>query len=137
MHSEEHLFRLLAKVRALRARAGTPGERRAATEAEERIMARLHGIRREEPVMHRFSIDDPWSRDLFFALLEREGLKAVRYPRQQWRTIRVRAPREAMDALWREFRSLQRGLLDEIHEVAERVIRTAVFAGGEPPPFGS
>jgi nicotinamide mononucleotide adenylyltransferase len=126
MHSEDQLFRLLAKVRALRARAGTPGERRAAAEAEERLLARLRDTQRAQPVMHRFSIGDPWSQELFFALLDREGLQPIRYPRQQWRTVRVRAPRERMDPLWSEFRRLQRDLLDEIREVARRSIRTMV-----------
>lgn len=135
MQTTEELHRMLGKIRALRARAGTPGERRAAAEAEERILARLRGMQRAEPVMHRFSIADPWSLELFHALLDREGLRAVRYPRQQWRTVRVRAPRETMDALWREFRRLQRELIADLGAAAERVIRTAVHdapAGRRP-----
>lgn len=129
MQTAEHLFRMLEKVRALRARAGTPGERRAAAAAEERILARLGGMKREEPaILHRFSIRDPWTRKLFFALLERDGFDALRYPRQQAHTIRVRAPEEAMDRLWREFRGLSAHLRRELEEVTERTIRTSLFA---------
>lgn len=128
MQTEAHLHRLLAKVRALRARAATPGERRAAAEAEERLLVRLRGVQREEAVMHRFSIGDPWSRKLFFTLLDREGFEALRYPRQHRHTIRVRAPRDAMDSVWREFRGLQAALLRDLEEVAGRHVRTAAFA---------
>lgn len=129
MHTAEHLFRMLEKVQALRARAGTPGEQRAAAEAEERILARLRGMKREEPaILHRFSIRDPWTRKLFFALLERDGFDALRYPRQQAHTVRVRAPAEAMDKLWREFRGLSARLRAELEEVTDRTIRTWIFA---------
>jgi len=141
MQSVEQLLRTLEKVRALRARAGTPGEQRAAEEAEERIVARLRAMagagfagRREAPreeraILHRFSIRDPWTRRLFFALLEREGLDALHYPRQHAHTIRVRAPAGRMDQLWREFRGLSARLRMELEEVTERTIRTSVFAG--------
>ncbi|MFI5402353.1 MAG: hypothetical protein ACHQ1G_05400 [Planctomycetota bacterium] len=140
MQTVEQLLRTLEKVQALRARAGTPGEQRAAAEAEARILARLQAIAggrfaghreraREEPsILHRFSIRDPWTRRLFFALLERDGFEALRYPRQQAHTVRVRAPAAAMDRLWREFRGLSAQLRRELEEVTERVIRTELFA---------
>lgn len=140
MQTVEHLLRKLQKVQALRARAGTPGEQRAAADAEERILARLRAIGggrfagyREPPpeepaILHRFSIRDPWSRKLFFALLERDGFEALRYPRQQAHTVRVRAPAETMDRLWREFRGLSPHLRRELEEVTDRVIRASLFA---------
>jgi hypothetical protein len=128
MQTEERLLRMLQKIRALHARAGTPGERRAAGEAEERILARLRGMKREEAILHRFSIRDPYARRLFFALLERDGFDALRYPRQQAHTIRVRAPREAMDALWREFRGLSARLRRDLDQITDQVVREAVLA---------
>jgi hypothetical protein len=140
MYAVEQLLRRLAKVQALRARAGTPGERRAAEEAEERILARLRamagrGFRDyrdapfEEPaILHRFSIRDPWTRRLFYALLERDGFEAIRYPRQQAHTIRVRAPEAAMERLWHEFRGISARLRRELEEVTDRAIRTSLFA---------
>jgi hypothetical protein len=142
MQTVEQLLRTLRKVQSLRARAGTPGEARAAAEAEERILARLHAIAggrfaghaepvREEPlILHRFSIRDPWTRKLFFALLARDGFEALRYPRQQAHTVRVRAPEAAMDRLWREFRGLSARLRRELEELADRMIRTEILAGG-------
>jgi hypothetical protein len=141
MQTVEQLLRTLRKVQSLRARAGTPGEERAAAEAEERILARLRAIggdrfhgyteppHEERAILHRFSIRDPWTRRLFFALLERDGYQALRYPRQQAHTIRVRAPEEAMERLWREFRSLSARLRKELEDVTDRVLRTEVFAG--------
>jgi hypothetical protein len=140
MQTVEHLLRKLQKVQSLRARAGTPGEERAAAEAEERILARLRAIagdgfagyrqppREERAILHRFSIRDPWTRRLFFAMLERDGFDAVRYPRQQAHTIRVRAPEEAMDRLWREFRGISARLRRELADITDRVIRTELFA---------
>ncbi|HEX5137149.1 MAG TPA: hypothetical protein VFY93_09265 [Planctomycetota bacterium] len=140
MQTVEQLLRTLQKVQALRARAGTPGEQRAAAEAEERILARLHATgggrfaarpepgRQERAILHRFSIRDPWTRKLFFALLERDGYHALRYPRQQAHTVRVRAPEAAMDRLWREFRGISARLRRELEEVTDRVIRTDLFA---------
>jgi hypothetical protein len=140
MQTVEQLLRTLRKVQSLRARAGTPGEERAAAEAEERILARLRAVagdrfaeRRQPPpdepsILHRFSIRDPWTRKLFFALLERDGFHALRYPRQQAHTIRVRAPEGAMERLWREFRGISARLRREIEEVTDRVIRTELAA---------
>lgn len=87
--------------------------------------------------MHRFSIRDPWSRKLFFALLERDGFEALRYPRQQAHTVRVRAPAEAMERLWREFRGLSPHLRRELEEVTDRMIRNSLFAAerAERSPF--
>jgi hypothetical protein len=148
MQSVEQLLRTLDKVQSLRARAGTPGEERAAAEAEGRILARLRAMTgggfaagprerpREEPqVMHRFSIGDPWSQDLFRAMLQREGLSEVRYPRQQRNTVRVRAPRDTMDRLWREFRKLQSALLDEINRISRDFVRDTVLASAARSPF--
>jgi hypothetical protein len=140
MQTVEQLLRTLEKVQSLRARAATPGEQRAAEAAEERILARLRAMAggrfaehrerpREEPsILHRFSIRDPWTRKLFFAMLERDGFEPLRYPRQQAHTIRVRAPAEAMDRLWREFRGLSAQLRRELEEVTDRTIRASLFA---------
>jgi hypothetical protein len=141
MQTVEQLLRMLRKVQALRARAGTPGEQRAAEEAEERILARLASMNadpfagaRAAPegpaILHRFSIRDPWTRRLFFALLEREGIDAVRYPRQQAHTIRVRAPEETIERLWREFRALSARLRRELEGITDRMIRDELFAAG-------
>jgi hypothetical protein len=140
MQTVEQLLRTLHKVQSLRARAGTPGEERAAAEAEERILARLHAIAggrfaghrkpppEERVILHRFSIKDPWTRKLFFALLERDGFDPLFYPRQHAHTVRVRAPEGAMDRLWREFRGLSARLRRELEEVTDKVIRTELFA---------
>lgn len=140
MQTIEQLLRTLEKVQSLRARAGTPGEERAAAEAEERILARLRAMaggsfeprrpppREEREILHRFSIKDPWTRKLFFALLERDGFEPLYYPRQHAHTVRVRAPEQAMDRLWREFRTLSAQLRRELDAATERAVRAAAFA---------
>jgi hypothetical protein len=142
MPTVPQLLRTLAKVQALRAGAGTPGEQRAAADAAARILARLREIggasfrlppeppREERAILHRFSIRDPWARRLFLALLERDGFDAVRYPRQQAHTVRVRAPEPAMERLWGEFRALSERLRRELREVTDRLIHSGILAAG-------
>jgi hypothetical protein len=142
MQTAEELLRMLDKVQALRSRAGTPGEQRAAAEAEDRILARLRAMggarfdgRRCEPppeeraILHRFSIKDPWTRKLFFAMLERDGFEPLRYARQQAHTIRVRAPEAAMDRLWREFRTLSARLRKELEQATDGLIQREILTG--------
>lgn len=145
MQTIAQLLRTLRKVQTLRARAGTPGEQRAAAEAEERILARLNAMSAEDfaafdappeapAILHRFSIRDPWTRKLFLAMLDRHGFHPLRYPRQQAHTVRVRAPEEAMERLWREFRSAAARLRRELEQVTDRAIRAEAFAAGARKP---
>ena len=90
--SDESLLRdKLRKIEALFAGAGTPGEAVAAKAAAERIRARLNETAKTEAAIEfRFSVPDPWSRQLFVALCRRYGLNPYRYPRMQRQTVIVR-----------------------------------------------
>jgi len=128
--SEEALLRAkLRKIEALFAGAGTPGERAAAGAAAERIRARLRELEKtERPDELRFSIADPWSRQLFVALCRRYGLRPYRYPRMRRNTIVVRAPRSFLErVLWPEFVEINAALSEYLAAVTERVIRQEVF----------
>ncbi len=128
--SEEALLRdKLRKIEALFAGAGTPGERAAAGAAAERIRARLREFEKTERADEvRFSIPDPWSRQLFVALCRRYGLKPYRYPRMRRTTIVVKAPRTFLDrVLWPEFVEINSALVEYLSTITERVIREEVF----------
>jgi len=128
--SEEALLRAkLRKIEALFAGAGTPGERAAAGAAAERIRAKLHEFERTERAQEvRFSIADPWSRQLMIALCRRYGISPYRYPRMRRSTIVVKAPRAFVDAvLWPEFQEINAALVEYLSRVTERVIRDEVF----------
>ncbi len=128
--SEEALLRAkLRKIEALFAGAGTAGERAAAGAAAERIRDRLREVEKTERADEvRFSIADPWSRQLFIALCRRYGLHPFRYPRMRRNTIVVKAPRSFLDrVLWPEFGEINAALVDYLASITERVIREEVF----------
>jgi hypothetical protein len=128
--SDESLLRAkLRKIEALFAGAGTAGEQVAAGAAAERIRARLRESERAEPAVEvRFSVQDPWSRQLLIALCRRYGLKPYRYPRMKRQTIVVKAPRSFLDnVVWAEFREINAALTEYLSSVTEGVIREEVF----------
>jgi hypothetical protein len=143
--SEQKLREQLRKIEALFAGAATPGERDAAGAAAERLRARLASSTQSEPAVElRFSLPDPWARQLFIALARRYGLRPYRYRRMQRQTLLLRGPRSFLETvLWAEFRELNRALSSYLAEVTERVIREAVHAEtadaeelDEPPRIG-
>ncbi len=126
---EDVLRAKLRKIEALFAGAGTPGERAAAGAAAARIRERLaEFVAREIAVELRFSVADPWSRQLLIALCRRYGLRPYRYARMRRQTIVVKAPRTFLDGvLWPEFQELNAALVEYLSSVTERVIRDEVF----------
>ena len=126
--AERRLRDQLAKIEALFAGAGTPGEKAAAGAAAERIRARLRQVERtEKPIELRFSIPDPWSRQLFMALCRRYGLTPYRYRRMQRQSVLVTAPESFLrGVLWPEFTELNRALSSYLSEVTKRVIAESV-----------
>ena len=120
----------LRKIEALFARAGTSGERTAAAAAAERIRARLDQARDTEAAIEmRFSLGDPWSRQLFVALCRRYGLKPFRHRGQRRTTVMLEVPERFIeDVLWPEFQELNQVLVDYLSEVTERIIREEVFS---------
>ena len=130
MSADEAVLRdKLRKIEALFAGAGTPGERAAAGAAAERIRARLAEFgTRESAVEMRFSVQDPWSRQLLIALCRRYGVKPYRYPRMRRQTIVVKAPPSFLDGvLWPEFQEINAALTEYLSAATERVIREEVF----------
>ncbi len=119
----------LRKIEALFAGAATTGEKAAAGAAAERIRARLREEeKREKPVEIRFSLPDPWSRQMFIALCRRYGLRPYRYPRMRRQSVMVRAPETFLNSvLWPEFQEINAALTEYLAEVTDKVIREAVF----------
>lgn len=135
MSLEQELRERLRKVEALYAGAGTPGERAAAGAARERIIARLREAQlRAQPVELRFSIADPWSRQLFVALARRYGLRPYRRARQRQATVMLAVPPPFLEqVLWPEYRELNAALIGYLAAATDKVIRDAVH-GGPPEP---
>ena len=129
---EAKLIEKLRRIEALHAGATTPGERVAAAGARKRILARLAEVQvADPPIEYRFTIVDPWSRQVFNALLRRYSLRPYRYARQHRQTVMVRVSRRFVDeTLWPEFDSLSTELSGYLLEVTERVVREALGASG-------
>jgi hypothetical protein len=129
MSSEGELRDKLRKIEALFAGAGTAGEKAAAGAAADRIRARLARIEREEPPVEvRFSLSDPWSRQLFIALSRRYGLRPYRYRRMKRQSIVVKVPKSFMDTvLWPEFLEINAALTSYLADITDKVIREEVF----------
>jgi hypothetical protein len=129
MNDEAALRDKLRKIEALFAGAATTGEKAAAGAAAERIRARLHEEeKREKPVEIRFSLSDPWSRQMFIALCRRYGLRPYRYRRMRRQSVIVRAPERFLNTvLWPEFQEINAALTEYLGEVTDKVIREAVY----------
>lgn len=128
LSSEERLRDKLRKIEALYAGAATPGEKSAAGAAADRIRRRFEtASSQEEAEEFKFSITDPWSRQLFIALCRRYGLKPFRYARMHRQTVMVRAPASVVHlTLWPEFEELSRALTSHLNEITSRIIREEV-----------
>jgi hypothetical protein len=129
MNDEAALRDKLRKIEALFAGAATAGEKAAAGAAADRVRARLkEAEKREKAVEIRFSVADPWSRQMFIALCRRYGLRPYRYPRMRRQSVIVRAPETFLNTvLWPEFQEINAALSDYLAQVTDQVIREAVY----------
>jgi hypothetical protein len=129
---ESSLIEKLRRIEALHAGATTEGERIAAAEARKRILARLGQLEvADPPVEYKFTIADPWSRQVFNALLRRYGLRPFRYRRQHQQTVMVKVSRRFVDeTLWPQFQALSHELRGYLHAVTNRVVAAALDASG-------
>ncbi len=128
MTPEQSLREKLRKLEALFAGAATEGEKVAAGAAAERIRDRLgQAASKEKEIEVKFSISDPWSRQLFVALCRRYGLRPFRYRRMHRQTIIIGTPKSFVEqVLGPEFEELSAALTAYLSEITERVIREEV-----------
>jgi hypothetical protein len=128
MSSEDRLREKLRKIEALYAGATTAGEKSAAGAAAERIRRQFEtASKKEQAEEFKFSIPDPWSRQLFIALCRRYGVKPFRYARMHRQTVIVRAPASFVQKmLWPEFEELSQALSAHLNEITDKIIREEV-----------
>ncbi|MFT5508247.1 MAG: hypothetical protein ACI89J_001321 [Hyphomicrobiaceae bacterium] len=125
---DQQLREKLRKIEALFAGAATEGERFAAGAAAERIREKLSETAQQEPESEvKFSISDPWSRQLFIALCRRYGLQPFRYRRMHKQSIIIKAPQSFIETvLWPEFQELSAALTTYLSQVTDQIIREEV-----------
>lgn len=128
MTSEERLREKLHKIEALYAGATTAGEKSAAGAAAERIRRQFESASKTEQAEEfKFSIPDPWSRQLFIALCRRYGVKPFRYSRMHRQTVMVRAPASFVQmTLYPEFEELSQALTAHLDDITRKIIREEV-----------
>lgn len=128
MASEEQLREKLRKIEALFAGAATPGEKAAAGAAAERIRQQFETASRTERLEeYKFSIADPWSRQLFIALCRRYGLRPYRYRRMHRQTIMMKGPPSVIGrVLLPEFEQLSAALTSHLAAITSKIIREEV-----------
>ncbi len=130
---EEELLEKLKLIEALWAGATTPGERNAASNAAQRVQARIDATQEEnpQPEEYQFCMSDSWSRKIFVALARRHGLKPYRYPRQRRTTVMLRVDKQFVDqTLWPRFQEISNILSTYLAEVTDRVIANTIKADG-------
>ena len=133
MDPEDRLRDKLRKIAALYSGAKTAGEKAAAGAAADRIRGQFKAASKKEKVEEfKFSITDPWSRQLFIALCRRYGVRPFRYPRMHRQTVIIKAPVNFVRTmLWPEFEELSDALTSHILEITEKIIREEVHASTE------
>ena len=131
MESNDHQ-RLIEKLRRIEALfadvAATAGEKSAAGEARERIRQRLQSFAQSDPpVEYSFALRNPWSKQLFIALLRRYSIRPYRYARQRHTTVMARVSvRFVCETLWPEFVELDSALQCYLTEETNRVISECI-----------
>ena len=130
MNSEDRLREKLRKIEALYAGATTAGEKAAAGAAADRIRGQFETASKNEKAEEfKFSIPDPWSRQLFIALCRRYGVRPFRYSRMHRQTVIIKAPANFVKTmLWPEFEELSDALTAHLLEITEKIIREEVHA---------
>lgn len=144
--TERDLLDKLEKIEALFAGTSHAGERTAASEARERISARLRTMQTDDPPIEmRFAVHDPWGRRLLLAMLRRYGIKPYRHRGQKRQSVMARVSKRFVDeTLWPQFQAAHSAMAAHLAEVADRVIRSAVgdptdepeLAGGDRQALG-
>ena len=121
------LIETLRSIERLYDGATTPGERKAAGLAKERVDARLREMMDDSPIEVQFSLQNRWSRKLFTTLARRYELEPYRYHRQRRTTVMLKVSQRFCDeVLWPEFQKLDDILTTHLDEIADRVIREAI-----------
>lgn len=129
MSDVRRLIEKLKLIEAVYAGAATAGERTAADNARQRIKEKIRQCQdADPPIEYKFTLNNPWSRKLFVALLRRYDIRPYRYHRQRHTTVMARVPKGFVDkTLWPEFLELGKELTTHLDAVAERIINQSIF----------
>ncbi|MDE0826120.1 MAG: hypothetical protein OSA48_04850 [Akkermansiaceae bacterium] len=124
--TRDELLEKITKVEALFLRTDSLGEMTAAHAALERLNTQLDKLA-GEPQEYKFSMPDPWKRQLFLALVRRHQLAPYRLPRQRQTTVMVKVEKAFLDTiLWPQYLELSKLLHSYLSEVTEDIITQGI-----------
>jgi hypothetical protein len=135
MLDEKKLIEKLVKIQVLYENAGTDGEKTAALAAIQRLTLQLKEVE-SSPVVEefKFTFDNPWSRNLFIALLRKHKISPYRKSRQKKTTVMAKMTGEFCDMLlWPEFMALNEEMSAYLNQAADKIIRQAVSSDISEP----
>lgn len=138
--TREEIIAKIRKVEALFSGSEFAGEMNAAASALERLQAQLDAVP-EVAEEFKFSLPDPWKRQLFLALARRHGLTPFRQYRQRHATVMLRTTNSFVDQiLWPEFLELEKLLHDYLSDATRDIISRGVHGdlseAAEAPMLG-
>jgi hypothetical protein len=114
------LFEKIQKIEALFESSNSPGEKRAALEAKERLLKR-HA--EENPIECTIRVGDLWKKRLFVAICRKYGIDTYRYKGQKYTTTMLTTTRSFIDkVLWPEFLKHSKILEELVTEVLSDLI---------------
>jgi hypothetical protein len=136
MAIEGSIIERLAKLEALFAGGATIGERAAAGEARDRLLARLaqEGLGADDDleVELRYSLPDEWAVRIFIALCRKHGNKPYRYSRQRYTTVMVRVHQRSFErTVGEEFGVLVRETRRYFDAMVDHLIADAMKSNGD------
>jgi len=124
--TRDELIEKIRKVEALFTGTDSAGEKQAARSALERLNAQL-GPTPEKTIEYKFSLSDPWKRQLFLALCRRNGLTPFRQYRQRYSTVMLRCTQSMCDQiLWPQFLELSSLLHAYLDEATRDIITRSI-----------
>lgn len=124
--TRDELIEKIRKVEALFTGTDSAGEKQAARSALDRLHAQL-GPTPEKILDWKFSLPDPWKRQLFVALCRRNSLEPFRQYRQRYTTVMIRSTQSMVDQiLWPQFLELSSLLHAYLDEATRDIITRSV-----------
>ena len=124
--TRDEIIEKISKVEALFSGTDSAGEMQAALSALDRLQLQLESSP-EEPIEFKFSLPDPWKRQLFLALARRQKLKPFRRYRQRYSTVMLLVTQSHVDQiLWPQFLQLSELLDEYLNEATQDIITRGV-----------
>jgi hypothetical protein len=123
----------IAKIEALYAGATSEGEKEAAGNALDRLIARMQNEQKIKPdIEMKFTGLGIYAKNLFLALLQRYGLKPYRRYRQKRTTVMVKGPKDFLsNVVWAEFQELSKILHQHLLNVTHKIIAENICSNVE------